>query len=192
MHKRIWILGFLAVSFACSSTAAETTGANQPASAASIKELLQVMQVHKLLDLVITQVIAQEDGKFRHAAMRMANRHPLDAGEQKIIDAQTAKMDALLKQEMSWDSLEPIYVDLYSKHFTQQEVNDALTFYRSTSGQAMTAKTPAVMAEVTQFRQARVASFVPQIQKLSQDTASQLKAYEASTQGVMAPAAKTK
>ena len=36
---------------------------------------------------------------------------------------------------------------LYAKTFTAQELRDALTFYRSPSGQAMMAKMPAVMRE---------------------------------------------
>ncbi|MBD8874471.1 DUF2059 domain-containing protein [Rhodanobacter sp. DHB23] len=181
MHKRICTIGFLALSFVSGSVAAATPS-NRPASAASIDELLQVMQVHKLLDLVTAQVVAQEDGRFRRAAMQMTNGRSPDAGEQGIIDAQAAKMDGLLKQQMSWDSMQPIYVDLYSKHFTQREIDDALAFYRSPSGQAMVTKMPAVMAQATQLRQARMASYAPQSQKIFQDTKAQITAYEASKQ----------
>jgi hypothetical protein len=185
MHKRICTIGFLALSFVSGSVvAAAATPSSQPASAASINELLRVMQVHKLMDLVIAQVVAQEDGRFRRTAMQMTNGQSPDASEQKIIDAQAAKMDELLKQEMSWDSIKPIYVDLYSKHFTQQEINDALDFYRSPSGQAMVTKMPAVMAQATQLRQARMASYAPQSQKIFQDTKAQITAYEASKQKV--------
>lgn len=177
MHKRICALGFMALSFVCGLAAAATPAA-QPASAASIQELLQVMQVHKLVD----SMMAQMDGMMRKSAEQATAGQPLDAGEQKIIDAQTVKMNELLKQVLSWDSIEPMYVDLYSRNFTQQEVNDMLAFYRSPSGQGMVAKMPALLAQAVQLVQAKLAIQAPQIRKISQDTTQQLIAYQASKQ----------
>jgi|SRR5690348_13906855 len=105
MHKRICILGFMALSFACGSAAA-VTAADQPASAASIDELLQVTQAHKLVDSMVARV----DSMMRQSIAQATPGKPIDAGEQKIIDAQIDKWNNLMKHELSWDSVRPMYV----------------------------------------------------------------------------------
>lgn len=152
--------------------------AESPPSAASISQLLQVTQAHKLLD----STMARMDGMMRPSVAQAADGKPLDAGEQKIIDAQIGKMDDLMKREMSWNSMQPMYVDLYSKTFSQQDIDGMLAFYRSPAGQSMVAKMPALMAQLMQALQAKMGALMPQIQQISRDTTAQLAAYEASKQ----------
>lgn len=184
---RLLTIGLLAGFLVCGSAAAATT-ASQPPSAASIQQLLQAAQAHKMLDAMQANI----DGMMRKASEQALDGQPADAGEQKIIDAQTAKLSALMKSQLSWSSLEPMYVDIYSKNFTQKEVDDMIAFYKTPSGQAMMAKMPAVMGQVMQIMQGKMATLTPQLRQISEDTANQLKAYEASKQSAAAPAAKAK
>ena len=184
---RLLTLGLLAGFLVCGSAAAATT-ASQPPSAASIQELLQVTQSHKMLDAMK----ARMDGMMRQASEQALAGQPADAGEQKIMDAQTARLSALMKGQLSWNSMEPMYVDIYRKSFTQKEVDDMIAFYKSPSGQSMVAKMPAVMGQVMQTMQGKMATLAPQLRQISEDTASQLKAYEASKQSAAAPATKAK
>lgn len=184
MYKRICTLGFLALSLVC-GTAAATTAPSQPASTASIEELLRVTQAHKLLD----STMARMDGMMRQSAAQAAAGQPVDAGEQKIIDAQIDKMNVVMKRALAWDSMKPMYLDLYSKNFSQQDVDGMLAFYRTPAGQSMIAKMPALMAQIMQTMQVKMAALMPQIQQIAQDTANQLKAYRASKQNAAAPAA---
>lgn len=184
---RLLTLGLLAGFLVFGSAAAATT-ASQPPSAASIQELLQVTQSHKMLDAMK----ARMDGMMRQASEQALAGQPADAGEQKIMDAQMAKLSTLMKNQLSWDSLEPMYVDIYRQSFTQKEVDDMIAFYKSPSGQSMVAKMPAVMGQVMQTMQGKMATLAPQLRQISEDTASQLKAYEASKQSAAAPATKAK
>jgi len=181
---RLIALGLLAGFLVCGSAAAATS-TSQPPSDASIQQLLQVTQAHKMLDAMQVRI----DGMMRQASEQALAGQPADAGEQKIIDAQTAKLSALMKIQLSWNSMEPMYVDIYRKTFTQKEVDDMIAFYKSPSGQSMVAKMPAVMGQAMQSVQGKMATLMPQLRQISEDTASQLKAYEASKQSAAAPAA---
>ncbi|BFI94660.1 MAG: DUF2059 domain-containing protein [Rhodanobacter sp.] len=183
------LAGFLVCGATNAATPAATTAAasSQPASRASINELLQVTQSHKLID----SMTARMDGMLRQSIARATAGKPIDAGEQKIIDAQVDKMETLMQQEVSWDSLQPMYVDIYSKTFTQQDINGMLAFYRSPAGQAMIAKMPALMAQLMQSVQSRMAALMPKIQQISDETTKQLAAYRASKHDASAPAAKS-
>lgn len=161
--------------------------ADRPPSEASIEQLLQVTQAHKLLDATMAQVGAM----LRKSAQQAMAGQPIDAGEQKILDAQMSKLDDLLKQQMSWDKMEPMYVDLYRQTFTQKEINDILIFYQSPSGQSMITKMPVLTGHLMQMMQGKMATLMPQLQKINHDTVSALEAYEATKKAspTQAPAA---
>lgn len=170
---RIYSVGFVALFFAFGPAHA---GPDSPASYASLRELLQVTQTHKVQDAMMAQV----DGIMRRASIQAMAGHQIDGGAQKIIDVQTSKLNHVLMQQLDWKRLEPMYIDIYRKNFTQKEVDDMLAFYRSPSGQSMVAKLPAMMAQAMQMVQGMMSSLEPQIQTIMADTATSLSAYETS------------
>lgn len=185
--RRLYALSLLAGFFVCGSLAAATP-TNQPPSDASIQELLQVSKSQRPLGVMNAHIVRM---MANSAAQALAGRIA-DDGAIKIIAGQTAKLDVIMKNQLSWDSVEPIYVDLYRKTFTQKEVDDMIAFYKSPSGQSMVAKMPAVTDQVTQTMQGKLATVMPQLHQISEDTANQLKAYEANKQSTAAPATKAK
>jgi TonB family protein len=58
-----------------------------------------------------------------------------------------------------------------SNHFTDEELDALLVFYRSPAGQSMVEKLPALTAQSFQLAQARVTAILPQIQQMAQDFA---------------------
>ena len=158
---------------------------SSPASDASIHELLQVTHVHKMLDAMMVQM----DGMMKKVSQQATAGHPVDAGAQKIIDAQTSKLNDLMMQQVSWEKMEPMYVNLYRKTFTQKEVDDMLAFDRSPSGQSMIAKMPGMMAQAMQTMQGKMSDLLPQIRKIEMDMASSLSAYEANNKHAPAQSA---
>ncbi len=161
--------------FLMSGASSVSAAESSPPSKASIRELLEATHAHKLVDTMMSQM----DGLLRKSVQQAMSGQPVDAGEQKIIDAQITKLNDLLKQQMSWDKMEPMYIDLYRQTFTQKEVNDILAFYRTPSGQSMIEKMPVLMTRVMQTAQSMVATLMPQLQKINRDTVSALQAYEA-------------
>lgn len=170
---RIYTLGFVGLFFVFGSAHAVQSS---PPSDSSIHELLQVTQTHKMLDAMQAQI----DSMLKKVTHQATGGQPVDAGEQKIIDTQTSKLNNVLMQQISWSKLEPMYIDIYRKSFTQKEVDDMLVFYKSPSGQSMIEKMPVVMAQAMQTMQGEMATLMPQIQKITEDTANSLRAYEAS------------
>ena len=170
---RIHAVGFVGLLFVFGPAYAAP---NSPPSDASLHELMQVTQVHKMLDATM----AQMDGMIKKESRQAMAGHPVDAGEQKIIDAQTSKLKVVMMQQLSWKKMEPMFISIYRKTFTQKEVDDMLVFDRSPSGQSMIAKTPAMMAQVMQTVQDEMSNLIPQMSKVEMDMVTSLNAYEAS------------
>lgn len=172
---RVHIFCFIALASVFGSASATQ---NPPPTDASIHALLQATQAHKTIDAVVNQM----DGMMRKSIQQAEPGKSSDAGEQKIIDDMTNQVNNLMKQELSWDKMEPMYIDLYRKTYTQKEIDDMLAFYRSPSGRSMVAKMPALMAQSMQTMQGRMATFMPQLRKISVDTNTRLQAYDANKQ----------
>jgi hypothetical protein len=169
---RIQIIAFIALLSGFGSALATQ---NPPPTDASIHVLLQATQAHKTLDAMVHQM----DTMMRKSVPEAIQGQPLDAGAQKIVDGMMRQLNTLLKQQISWDKMEPMYISLYRKTFTQKEIDDMLIFYRSPSGRSMIEKMPALVAESMQTAQSRMTTLVPQLQQVSQDTSRRLEAYEA-------------
>lgn len=180
---RLRTIGFLALLL----TTSPIFAADAPPSDASVHELLQVMQAHKLVDSMMGQV----KGMMQKSEQQNLAGSSVDAAEQKILDQQDSEVYEVMRQALSWESLEPVYIDMYKKSFSQKEVNDMVAFYKSPSGQAVVVKMPLLMQQGMQIMQKKIAVLMPDMQKIAQETTSKLAAYKASKDKAPAPSTNT-
>jgi hypothetical protein len=141
-------------------------------SDASIRQLLAITQARKLVD----GIMAQMDGMMKNTMQQAMHGHPVTPDQQKIIDGMQARTVALLRQELSWDNMEPMYIGLYSGIFTQEEVDGMLAFYKTPSGQAVIRKMPVLMQNTMAEVQKRMVPLMQKMQALEQETLAELKA----------------
>ena len=126
----------------------------------------------KLLD----GAMAQMDNMMQTAIQHAIAGQPLNPDQQKILSDMRAQMVTMFKEEMKWETMEPMIVDIYSKSFTEQEIRGMLDFYKSPSGQAVIAKMPLVMQNTMQQVQVRRMGLMPRLEQLQRDTIARLKA----------------
>lgn len=144
----------------------------KPASEASIRELLAVTHAKRLLNSEMSRV----DAMMRQEMRRGLGGRQLSPKEQKIMDDTAAKLAALFKEEMNWKTLEPTFINIYRRSFSQDEINGMLKFYRSRVGKAVIAKMPLVMRGSIEMMQDRMRAIMPKVIKIEQDSFAQLKA----------------
>ncbi|SDR02306.1 hypothetical protein SAMN05428982_2927 [Pseudoxanthomonas sp. CF385] len=157
MKKWMLCLMFVVASPVFGATAA-------PASEASVRELLEVTKTRQMLD----QVYGQVDTMYANS-MRQAFGGTLTADQQARVDRLSTRMMALMKKELSWEVLAPMYMDIYQKSFTEEELQDMLAFYRTPGGQAVVDKMPVVMQHTMQAMQTRMGALMPAMQQLLAD-----------------------
>ncbi|MFC3120748.1 DUF2059 domain-containing protein [Agaribacter flavus] len=133
--------------------------AEQKASNESVEQLLELTESSKLLDAVYGQV----GGMFQNMSQQMN----LPPEKQPIINAYMDKVVALMKEEMSWAKLKPEMVNVYAKHFSQEEVNGLIAFYQTDVGKAMVNKMPMIMQDSMLLSQNMVMQMMPKIQALA-------------------------
>jgi hypothetical protein len=132
-----------------------------PATEASVRALLEVTKSRQMLD----QVYGQMESMYADS-MRQAFGESMTQEQEARMQRFTARLSALMKKEMSWDVLAPMYVDIYSKSFTENEIQSMLDFYRTPAGQAVIDKMPLVMQNTMKAVQERVGAMMPEMQKM--------------------------
>jgi uncharacterized protein len=148
----------------------------------SVLQLLQVMHTHQ----IFLDAGAQMDATMSKS-MKAAMQMQVNPEQEKIVDEYQAKVVAIIKESLSWSTLEPTLVQAYQNTFTQDEVNAMLKFYDSPLGQSVGAKLPTVNQQMTQLTQQRVQDVIPKVVAAQKEMGERLRA-ASSTGAAQAPA----
>jgi len=155
---------------AAASVAAAAPAPDAKPTAASVKQLFQVMHNSNIVDSYMKQV----ESTLRSSIQQASAGQPPNAQKQKIMDDLQAKILALVQQQLQWQDVEPILVEVYRDTFSQPEIDAMLSFYKSPAGQAVITKLPTATQESMARLQARVNALTPQIMQLEKDGAARM------------------
>ena len=159
----------------CGSAAFGADNASPAPSApseASVKQLLEVAQARKLIDSVMSQM----DTLMLQTIQQVTQGKEVSPKIQKEIDKQQAEVTGLMKELLDWSKLEPMYVRIYQKTFSQTEVDGMIAFYKTPAGQAVIAKMPAAMQNTMDEMQQMMLPVMQKMQRMQQDVATEMKA----------------
>lgn len=183
------LLTVTAPSFASEAPAGSAAGgsaASQPGAApaalppipagapteAAVRELLAASEARNLLDATVGQMRSSLD-----ATLDGAMRDPqLNDAQRRIVTEWKDEFIAVLTGYLDWAQLEPMFVDIYRRSFTREEVDALVAFYRTPAGRALISKMPAVMQNSMTAMQARMADLQPRMAKLQSDLQAKLQA----------------
>ena len=116
-------------------------------SDAAIDELLEVMrlreQTSSMLD-AMNQEFAQKSGTAENAAV------------QQRMQAMQQQMGQILREEMAWEKVRPVYRQVYKESLTAEEVAGMLAFYRTPVGQSVLQKQPQITERAMQISREQI------------------------------------
>ena len=168
MIKRIAIV----LSLTCSIALPNVFAADQPPTEASIKQLLEIGQAHKLVDAMM----AQMDGLMKQAMEQAAKGQQLSPKIQKDIEKRRADTMAAVKEVLDWNKLEPMYVRIYQKSLSQQEIDGMIAFYKTPTGQAVLNKMPVVLQNTMTEVQQMMQPMIQRMQRMQQEVVAEIQA----------------
>src|SRR5256885_12572241 len=168
MMKRIAIV----LALSCAIAPLNAFATDQPPSEASIKQLLEVTQVRKLLE----STMAQMDAVLKQATQQVTQGQEITPEVQKQIDKGRAESISMMKEILDWNKLEPMYVHIYQKSFNQQEIDSLIAMYKSPAGQMLLNKMPIVLQNSMGEMQQMMQPVMQRIQRMQRDVIAQLQA----------------
>lgn len=147
------------------------TKADDASKRAKIEEIFKVSKLDQLLKQSIAMSMNQVKSGFYQQLFGV--KVPPDQ-QQTMVEFQD-KVEKLMTDALSWESLEPAYAKIFADAYTEEEIDGILAFYKSPSGQALLAKTPVLMAQGSLLAQQRVTAIQPQLQELMKEYRTRLK-----------------
>lgn len=154
------------------SATAAGAGAAEPASEASIRALLAVTQARQLVDSMNGQL---EESMNTGIRMALGERKPTPK-QQQAIDNMKKKMLVVMRDELAWERMEPLYIRIYRDSLSEEEVAGMLDFYRTPAGQALIRKMPLMMQKIMPEIQGLMGSAMPKMQQVQREFMAEMKA----------------
>jgi uncharacterized protein len=136
--------------------------ADEATKDAKIEEMFHLAKLDQMLQQSLEISANQVKSGFFQQLMGLQ----LSTEDQHAMEAVQNKLQKLLADGLSWQTLKPAYVKLYADLFSEDEIDGMLTFYKSPAGQAMLAKTPQLLAQSNAMVQQRLVVLKPQFEAL--------------------------
>ena len=146
----------------------------EPASEASIKQLLDVTQARKLVDGTRDQVGSMMNSTMDQTIQKsLQGATPTPKQEQAIANMKSRMVD-LIQGALTWEKLEPRYMSLYRDTFSEEEVEGMLAFYRTPAGQAVINKMPVLVQKSIQETQKMISDMTPQMRQIMEQYVTEM------------------
>lgn len=145
--------------------------AAQPTDA-DIRHLLEVAHARSMVEQLVPQIDAMQEQQFN----QMLQGQKLSTDQQQKLVKVKARTRQAVHQMLSWNELEPMYIDIYKKTFTRDDVLAITQFYQTPAGKALLEKTPALMqnlmVSIQQRMQPVMTSLRTDIEQIMQEPGS--------------------
>ncbi|MBT2767709.1 DUF2059 domain-containing protein [Stenotrophomonas sp. ISL-67] len=132
-----------------------------PPSDADINRLLAASRAQNMLDSMVPRMEEMQRQQF----LQIAQQRKLDDQQKVQLQKIEQRSSETIRKALSWQQLRPMYVDLYKKTFTKEDVLAMAEFYESSAGQSLLDKTPALMQNAMVAIQDRMQPLFVDLQK---------------------------
>ncbi|OEY99933.1 MULTISPECIES: DUF2059 domain-containing protein [Stenotrophomonas] len=132
-----------------------------PPSDADINRLLAASRAQNMLDSMVPRMEEMQRQQF----LQIAQQRKLDEAQKVQLQRIEQRSKETIRQALSWQQLRPMYVDLYKKTFSKEDVLAMAEFYESSAGQSLLDKTPALMQNAMVAIQDRMQPLFVDLQK---------------------------
>lgn len=155
--RRLPMRGVLMVLLAGLAWAAQAA----PPTDADVNRLLAASRAQNMLDSMLPQLEQMQREQFA----RIAADRPLTPAQQAQLQQVQDRTRQTLTQALSWSQMRPMYVDLYKRTFSREDVIAMAEFYESPAGQSLLDKTPLLMRNVMDAIQQKMTPMMADLQQ---------------------------
>ena len=127
----------------------------------SIDTLLEVTKAESMID----STMANMEQMVRQGMVQATAGKTLTEEQTRMIRIAPGRIVLVMRQQMSWASMKPMYIQLYKESFDQSEIDGLIEFYRSPLGQSFITKMPIVMQKSMTLMQTQMQQFLPKLQE---------------------------
>ncbi|RYE73737.1 MAG: DUF2059 domain-containing protein [Oxalobacteraceae bacterium] len=158
---------------ACLALCAATALAAPPTDA-DIDRLLKASRAESMLNAILPQMEEMQRQQFE----QITAGKDLTAEQKADVARIQSRTNEIVRKTLSWEEMRPVYVDVYKKTFTSQDVKAISKFYESPAGQSLLDKTPALMQNVMVAIQQKIIPMMESLQSELKESTKEMPAPE--------------
>jgi hypothetical protein len=134
----------------------------------------QVEEAKKLLMLMNADAIFEQTYKEVDAQIsRLADQYGISDEQRPAFDRYMDEMKAVMKEELSWEKLEPEMVNVYVQVYSEEELRELNEFYSSPLGRKFIEKMPVLMKATMQMTQSMIQRMIPRLDEIQERMAAE-------------------
>ena len=141
--------------------AATSVFAQQQSHIDEARKLLDLMDADQSIDQAYDQMTTQFAGMWDHL--------DLPDDQRPMFDRHMEKMVEIMKEEMSWEKMEPYLLDAYVSVYSEEELREINEFYASPLGQKFVAKMPELIQASMKMSQDMMTKLIPRLREAQQE-----------------------
>jgi hypothetical protein len=122
---------------------------------AAADELLQVMHTERMIDRGVDQMSQIAD------RMPLGRTSATPAEETAFREGQRQQARDIIKEQLSWQALEPMFAQAYADAFSEAELKQLTEFYKTPVGEKLLDKQPELAAKLAQITRQKAAAVSP-------------------------------
>ena len=176
LHKLIFTLTALLFVFSVESYAQTNVSAEKQAA---VKELLTLVNANNKTEDIVTMMTAQMENT-RKATIKTVLDERTDltpnertALEQTLINETGVRIkriqERLIEKLDFFRMIDEVFISVYDKHYTLEEIRDLITFYKTPTGQKSLKVSPQLMNDAMVQITERMVPKIPEVMKELQD-----------------------
>ncbi|HZZ18028.1 MAG TPA: DUF2059 domain-containing protein [Opitutaceae bacterium] len=136
----------------------------------SVDKLLSVMNVETMVNAMQNRANTAVQGGMQRTLRAQVSTPE----QQKVIDELSKKITADIAAQLSWENMKPLYSQVYTETFTQEEIDGLVQFYQSPIGKVFVSKVPQVMDKTQILMQSRITPLMRNLQSEVAQSAKQI------------------
>jgi hypothetical protein len=140
--------------------------ADQISQRKAVEELFILMKTPKMMDSIKIQT--------QKMLFQQLSQQNIPEAKKPIFNKYLSRMVELITETMNWDKIKSDMTDLYVNNFSEDEINDLLTFYRSPTGKKFIDKMPVIMKRSMEIGQKQSQVMIPKLNALFEQMKKEL------------------
>lgn len=131
--------------------------------------------VEKLFTLTKTSTMMDSArNQTKKMLYQQMSQQDIPEAKKPIFNKYMSEMIELITNTVNWDKIKSEMTDLYMNNFSENEINDMLSFYRSPTGKKFVEKMPIIMKKSMEIGQRQTQMMIPQLNRLLEQMKEEL------------------
>ena len=125
------------------------------------EDLLKMLKIDKMMGPMYEQINKMQGD--------MISKMNVPEDLKEITKRHMSRVNDLVRREIGWDNLKSDFIDIYVDEFSESDIREMITFYKSPAGKKFIEKSPILMQRAMLISQGKVIKLMPEIERLTKD-----------------------